>query len=343
MAIKAAELGQNISAALLEAIAGAPGATSVSVERIPIDCIIPGNNDRKKFDRAALVELADSILENGLLQPIAVRQIGPNLYQIIAGERRFRAWSLLDAQDGGTALGARWAKIPAIVHEADDSRASALMLLENTCRKDLNPVEEALAYKSRIDDQAWTIEQCAKVAGVGPSRVRNRLNLLSLRDDILELVRTGNLDVSYGAALGASGLDGNFQGLAMQALNKNSSPTVAWFKHIISELVEQQSQVSLFDIFQLPVCLQQVIEKPVEPPTPATTIPPSRGRHPLNILASQERYWRDAAADWERLGRHRQKAECLAAAAALETARKLIENATVPSARAAERFTVSAA
>ena len=125
------------------------------VERVPIDAIAPGDNDREDFDAAALQELADSIGQYGLAQPITVRPVGRDRFQIVAGERRWRACRLLG-----------WPTIPALVREMDDETASGVMLLENVQRAELNPIEEARAYARRMARFGWDVDRVAAAANV---------------------------------------------------------------------------------------------------------------------------------------------------------------------------------
>lgn len=212
------------------------------VTNIPVAQIIPGNNDRKTFDPAKLAELAASIQANSLAQPITVRPIGSNLfgettYQIVAGERRFRAISQVLKLDTA----------PCLIRELSDSEASAIMLAENTGRVDLNPIEEAAAYSSRMAVYHSTIEQVAQVAGVSADLVKRRLSLLKLNDDIRHLVAGGHFPIGHAEAI--ADLDPNRQRIATRIFreSKNGLPLAA-FRSVVSQLLEEQSQDSLFDL-----------------------------------------------------------------------------------------------
>ena len=138
-----------------------------------LDDIIPNRfQPREVFDERALKELAISIKEHGVIQPIIVRNIG-NKYEIIAGERRYKASAL-----------AGLTKIPAIVRNLDDKESSKVALLENLQRKNLNPVEEARTYQKILELDQMTQEELAKTMGKSQSAVANKLRLLSLTDEV---------------------------------------------------------------------------------------------------------------------------------------------------------------
>ena len=203
---------------------------------IPISQIIPGKNDRTIFDESGLRELADSIKEHELIQPITVRHAkDAKRYEIIAGERRFRAYKLLG-----------WQTIPAIVTDLKDEDASAITLAENIARKSLDPIDEACAYQSRIESFGWSIEDLSKYAGTSTIHIQFRLKLLRLIPEIQKLVRGGNIQIGYAQILADANLDSNFQLLAFSKLRDNPKPTMGWFRSIVSELKEKQDQGILF-------------------------------------------------------------------------------------------------
>ncbi len=135
---------------------------------------------RKSFDAGALAELADSIREHGIIQPLTVRKLSSGYYQIIAGERRWRAARLAGLQE-----------VPAVVVEADDRKASELALVENLQREDLNPMEEAAGFQVLIQNYHMTQEEAAKRVGKSRSAVTNALRLLGLNPSVRELVEKG--------------------------------------------------------------------------------------------------------------------------------------------------------
>ena len=145
---------------------------------------------RKYFDKEALEQLANSILDNGLLQPILVRAYGDSRYQIIAGERRFRASKL-----------AGLSEIPAIVLEKDDKKTAEIALIENVQREDLNPIEEAMGYKALADDYGMTQEELSEKVGKSRSAIANSMRLLDLPDEIITLVASKELSAGHARTL----------------------------------------------------------------------------------------------------------------------------------------------
>lgn len=271
--------------------------------------ITAGTNDRTIFHPAELHALADNIAANGLLQPIMVRPIGEGRYQIILGERRFRAVCLLG-----------WEKIPAVVQDVTDEEASAGMLSENMARANLDPIDEARAYQSRIDAFGWSVEELARIAGVSTVRVLFRLKLLRLRSDLQALIRTGNLALGYAQVLADAGLDTNHQAIAVDRLRDNGTPTPQWFRREVGALLTQQAQSSMLDPFEAAALTAQPTPEPIDPPHPATTIPPVQGTTPRETVAAHIAFWKSAADAWAVLGKSFKRQECQAAARALETA-----------------------
>ncbi len=158
---------------------------------LPLHKVEPNpNQPRKDFDEEELQALADSIAKHGVMQPLTVREAGSGYYQIIAGERRWRAARLAGLKD-----------IPAVVIEADDRKTMELALIENLQRQDLNPVEEALGYQSLISDYGLTQEDAAKQVGKSRPAVANALRLLTLCPDVLEQVRSGALSAGHARAI----------------------------------------------------------------------------------------------------------------------------------------------
>ena len=145
---------------------------------------------RKSFDEAALAELADSIREHGIIQPLTVRKLASGYYQIIAGERRWRAARIAGLQE-----------VPAIVIEADDRKAAELAMIENLQREDLNPMEEAAGFQALIDNYHMTQEEAAQRVGKSRSTVTNALRLLGLTPAVRKLVEEGKLSAGHARAL----------------------------------------------------------------------------------------------------------------------------------------------
>ena len=158
---------------------------------LPIYKVEPNpDQPRQDFDEEELQALADSIEIHGIIQPLTVRELSSGYYQIIAGERRWRAARM-----------ANLSEIPAVIIEADDKKVKELALIENLQRQDLNPVEEAMGYQSLIDEYGLTQEDAAKRVGKSRPAVANALRLLSLSPDILEMLRIGKLTAGHARAL----------------------------------------------------------------------------------------------------------------------------------------------
>ena len=158
---------------------------------LPISKVEPrAEQPRNRFDDESLQELADSISQYGLIQPITVRRRDSGYYQIIAGERRWRASRL-----------AGLIEVPVRVIDADDRRVAELALVENLQREDLNPIEEALGYKSLIEEYGLTQEEASKSVGRSRPAIANAMRLLSLSKSVLPLVEEGKLSAGHARAL----------------------------------------------------------------------------------------------------------------------------------------------
>ena len=192
MAKKNSGLGRGLSAIFLDnTIDEEKERDANAISHLKVSLIDPKSDQpRKYFDKGALEELAASILENGLLQPILVREYGEGRYQIIAGERRFRASKL-----------AGLTEIPAIVLEKDDKKAAQIALIENIQREDLNPIEEAMAYRSLADEYDMTQEELSLKVGKSRSAIANMVRLLDLPDEILTLVASKELSAGHARTL----------------------------------------------------------------------------------------------------------------------------------------------
>lgn len=145
---------------------------------------------RKEFDETALQELSDSIVRHGLLQPLLVRPLLGGGYQLVAGERRWRACRMADIDE-----------VPVIVREMSDSEMMELAMIENLQREDLNPIEEAAGYKYLMDNYGLTQEQVAETCGKSRPAIANAVRLLSLPNDILELIKIGEITAGHGRAI----------------------------------------------------------------------------------------------------------------------------------------------
>lgn len=170
---------------------GTASETKNQVVEIPVAAIVPNQyQPRKVFDQTEIQELAQTISEHGLLQPIVVREFRPGEYEIIAGERRFRAVKLL-----------QWEKIPAIVEKMTDTESASLALIENLQRAQLSPVEEAQAYKQLMEFNHLTQAALAKGMGKSQSFVANKLRLLKLIKPVQNAILDGRITERHGRAL----------------------------------------------------------------------------------------------------------------------------------------------
>lgn len=168
-----------------------PSVSKSPYQLLPIYKVEPNpEQPRQDFDEEELQALADSIATHGIVQPLTVRQLNSGYYQIIAGERRWRAARLAQLQE-----------VPVVVIEADDKKTMELALIENLQRQDLNSVEEALGYQTLMQEYGLIQEDVAKQVGKSRPAVANALRLLSLCPDVLELVRSGKLSAGHARAV----------------------------------------------------------------------------------------------------------------------------------------------
>jgi len=181
-------LGKGLGALLGDAALQSEAEQSLFV---PLSQVEPyGAQPRKRFDDASLAELADSIREHGILQPLTVRRLASGYYQIVAGERRWRAARL-----------AGLTQVPVIVIEADDRRMTELALIENLQREDLSPIEEAEGYRSLMETYRLTQEEVAARVGKSRPAVANALRLLGLCPEVRALLEDGKLSGGHARAL----------------------------------------------------------------------------------------------------------------------------------------------
>lgn len=173
-----------------ETVRTAPSDVSRETTEIKLSLIEPNSGQpRKDFDENSLAELAASIKEHGVIQPIIVKKIGKT-YSIIAGERRWRAARLAGLKE-----------IPAIVREYDDKETAEIALIENIQREDLNSIEEARAFRALIEDYHLTQDELAKRVSKSRTAITNSLRLLQFDDDILELIESGELSAGHARAI----------------------------------------------------------------------------------------------------------------------------------------------
>ena len=182
-------LGRGLGALLSDYTA--PQEQTEGLRQLPLQKVEPNpNQPRRNFDPEALEDLAESIREHGILQPLTVREMPSGYFQIIAGERRWRAARIAGLD-----------QVPALVIEADDRKATELALIENLQRQDLNPVEEALGYERLMGEYHMTQEEAARSVGKSRSAVANALRLLGLEQEVLDWVREGKLSAGHARAI----------------------------------------------------------------------------------------------------------------------------------------------
>lgn len=158
---------------------------------LPVSQVEPGlNQPRKRFDEESLADLADSIREHGVIQPLTVRRLASGYYQIIAGERRWRAARM-----------AGLAEVPAVIIEADDKKVMEIGLIENLQREDLNPMEEAEGYQVLLTDYGMTQEEVARRMGKSRPAVTNALRLTALPPEVRQMLIEGQLTAGHGRAV----------------------------------------------------------------------------------------------------------------------------------------------
>ena len=181
-------LGRGLNALLGDPDLQPQGEGAVS---LPIFQVEPGlNQPRKRFDPDALADLTESVRIHGIIQPLTVRRLSSGYYQIIAGERRWRA-----------AKAAGLTEVPAVIIEADDRKVMELALIENLQREDLNPAEEARGYQVLMEEYGLTQEQMAQRMGKSRPAITNTLRLLALPEDLLKLVEEGVLSAGHARAI----------------------------------------------------------------------------------------------------------------------------------------------
>ena len=181
-------LGKGLDALLGDTALLSQNGGSVS---LPISQVEPGlNQPRKHFDEEALADLSESIRQHGILQPLTVRRLASGYYQIIAGERRWRAARM-----------AGLSEVPAMIVEADDRKVMELGLIENLQREDLNPMEEAMGYQSLIKDYGLTQEEVSLRVSKSRPTVANAMRLLQLPQEVQWLIEQGSISAGHGRAM----------------------------------------------------------------------------------------------------------------------------------------------
>ncbi len=201
---KSRGMGRGLAAILS---VSTPGEEGDDLRALPVELIAPNaNQPRRSFDEAALESLAGSLRERGVLQPVLVRPVAGGTYELVAGERRWRAARLAGLET-----------IPALVRSRDDTEALETALIENMAREDLNPVEEARACAALVEDLGLTRETVGLRVGRSRVAVSNLLRLLDLPDEALELLERGELTAGHGRALLLADDHADRRGLARSA------------------------------------------------------------------------------------------------------------------------------
>jgi ParB family chromosome partitioning protein len=189
VAIKKKGLGRGLEALLGEKTQQA--SSSADINRLPLTALQAGKyQPRQKMEAGALQELAESIREQGVMQPLLVRLVSPGKYEIIAGERRFRAATIAGLKE-----------VPVLVSEANDQAAAAMALVENMQREDLNPLEESQGLARLIEEFGFTHEQAAKAVGKSRSAITNLLRLAQLAKPVQAMLLAGDIDMGHARAL----------------------------------------------------------------------------------------------------------------------------------------------
>ncbi|QWE04507.1 ParB/RepB/Spo0J family partition protein [Polynucleobacter sp. JS-JIR-II-50] len=189
VAIKKKGLGRGLEALLGEKTQQASPSTEIN--RLPLTALQAGKyQPRQKMEAGALQELAESIREQGVMQPLLVRLVAPGKYEIIAGERRFRAATIAGLKE-----------VPVLVSSADDQAAAAMALVENMQREDLNPLEESQGLARLIEEFGFTHEQAAKAVGKSRSAITNLLRLAQLAKPVQAMLLAGDIDMGHARAL----------------------------------------------------------------------------------------------------------------------------------------------
>ena len=190
MAERTRGMGRGLAAMLAPAELGG-GERESELRQIPLELIKPNpHQPRQEFDEGALLALAESIRERGVLQPVLVRPVYGGTYELVAGERRWRAAKLAELDT-----------VPALVRPQDDAESLELALIENMAREDLNPIEEARACTLLVEELSLTREDIGRRVGRSRVAVSNLLRLLDLPDDVIDLLAAGHLTEGHGRAL----------------------------------------------------------------------------------------------------------------------------------------------
>lgn len=206
------DLGLNELLSDIQAVTNTEVINQSELRKLSVDIIQPGKyQPRKNIDPQSIQELADSIRSQGIIQPLVVRSVNQTQYEIIAGERRWRAAQIAGLNE-----------VPVIVRDISDSAAMAMALIENIQREDLNPIDEAMALQRLMNEFAMSHDSVAQVVGKARTTITNMLRLLSLSEEVKNLVQQKQIDMGHARALLA--LNNSQQGeIAKIVITKNLS------------------------------------------------------------------------------------------------------------------------
>lgn len=221
---KKSGLGKGLDALFEDNINESQGTQTIRMSEIEPNKSQP----RRHFDENAITTLADSIRQHGLIQPILVRSTGTG-YQIVAGERRWRACRMLGMSE-----------IPAVVKEFSDSETAQIALIENIQREDLNPIEEAAAYKELMENYNMTQEELSKTVGKSRSAIANAVRLLNMPEKVQELLRKGELSAGQAKAIAAAESEEQMVDLAERAAN--GQITVRAIEKLLAQKDEEEKE-----------------------------------------------------------------------------------------------------
>lgn len=221
---KKSGLGKGLDALFEDNINESQGTQTIRMSEIEPNKSQP----RRHFDENAITTLADSIRQHGLIQPILVRSTGTG-YQIVAGERRWRACRMLGMSE-----------IPAVVKEFSDSETAQIALIENIQREDLNPIEEAAAYKELMENYNMTQEELSKTVGKSRSAIANAVRLLNMPEKVQELLRKGELSAGQAKAIAAAESEEQMVNLAERAAN--GQITVRAIEKLLAQKDEEEKE-----------------------------------------------------------------------------------------------------
>ncbi len=241
---KSKGLGRGLEALLGPTVKDEPAEGGEMVQQMPVKLVQAGKyQPRSRMDESALAELADSIRSQGVMQPILVRSIAANKYEIIAGERRFRASQL-----------AGLTEVPVIVRKVADEAALVMALIENIQREDLNPLEEAQGLSRLIKEFGLTHEQAASAVGKSRSATSNLLRLLALAPPVQTMLLAGDLEMGHARALLAL-VAGDQVGAAHEVINRRLSvrdtERLVALRLTQAEKTRPRAQVTSVDITRL--------------------------------------------------------------------------------------------